>query len=107
MSKQRETLPVIFRNEGTRGRPEIVAVFPTLPGTDDPNTFTVYAHVGQHASARFDWYQKTHAATPEQFGELLGELSRIYQEGEDAVTLQPVQRFTKYHNKARRAALAS
>ena len=41
------TLPVIFRAEKDGGG-EVTAVFPTVPGTSELGTFTVYARVGQH-----------------------------------------------------------
>lgn len=104
----RPTLPVIFRNEGTAKKPEIVAVFPTEPGTNDPYDFTVYAHLGQHSTGTWPWYAKTKKATPDQYADLLAELRSIYErEDRDPVTLVVAQRFTKFHHQERRAALRS
>lgn len=93
-------LPIIFRVDS-----EVTAVFPTLPGTNDPNTFTVYAHVGQHGSGCKDWYHGTRAAKEPEYRDLLAELRSIYETGPDAVTIQICQRFTRAHDKARKAEL--
>lgn len=113
MPAPRPTLPVIFRVESdataaTRrgpGRGYVTAVFPTEPGTPDPWSFTVYAHVGQHSTASKAWYYATKAARPDEFADLLAELRRIYEHGDDPVTLVVTHRFTNHHDKARRAAL--
>lgn len=112
-----ESLPVIFRIEpGVKasvrkgeGYHYVTAVFPTLPGTNDPHTFTVYAHLGQHGSGASRWYRETKAAKPAEFADLLAELRRIYETppaGETPVRLEVRQRFTQAHDRARRAELA-
>jgi hypothetical protein len=104
-----ETLPVIFRADRSGDfKGHVTAVFPTLPGTSNPWTFTCYAHIGQHGSADKGWYVTTRAATPEESADLLRELRGIYETphaDEEPVTLRPVRRFTDQHDKARRAAL--
>lgn len=103
---KRDSLPVIFRAERSGDfKGAVTAVFPTEPGTSDPWTFSIYAHVGQHGTGVPEWYRATRAATPAEAAPLLGELRRIYEHGADAVTLAPARRFTRHHDAARRAAL--
>lgn len=80
MTESPEQLPVIFRAERAgEFAGEVTAVFPTLPGTNDSATFTVYAHVGQHSSASLDWYAQTRPATESEAAPLLAELRSIYE----------------------------
>lgn len=73
-----QKLPVIFKLcEG-----EVTAVFPTLPGTNDPWSMTCYAHIGQHSSASIEWVRTAKPATPAQYAPLLRELQSIYHEYE-------------------------
>lgn len=94
----KEVLPVIFRAE-KRGdhKGEITAVFPTLPGTNDPGTFTTYAHIGQHSAGTLAWYRETRPATTDERAALLKELQRVYSDQ----TLQIVARFTRAHDERR------
>lgn len=95
-------LPVIFRAEKSGdAKGEVTAVFPTLPGTG-PNDFTVYAHIGQHSTGSFGWYQQTRAATPTEYASLLAELRHIYEQGQDPVKLRIVERFTRHYDDQRR-----
>lgn len=107
MSRAPETLPVIFRHEtGSRHfHADVVAVFPTLPGTSDSATVTVYAHTGQHSTGSRGWYAMTRAATPAEYAPLLRKLQGIYEQGDDAVTLKVGKRWTRHHDDARRAEL--
>jgi hypothetical protein len=101
-----EALPVIFRAERSGDfKGDVTAVFPTLPGTYDPATFTVYAHVGQHGTGGRPWYWTTRRAKPDEFADLLRELRGIYETGPDAVRLEVRQRMTQAHDDARRAEL--
>jgi hypothetical protein len=63
--------PVLFRihrQPKTHGG-EVTAIFPCEPADLDGRTMTCYAHVGQHASCDFGWYQETrHYPTP-RFGQ--------------------------------------
>lgn len=69
--------PVLFRAERAGiYKGQITAVFPTLPGTNNPATFTVYAHIGQHGTGTRGWYADTRPATPEEYAPLLAELER-------------------------------
>jgi hypothetical protein len=74
-----ETLPVIFRAGKEHGQIWITAVFPTLQGTDDRNTFTIYQHIGQHGAGRYEWYRRTRPARPSEYADLLKELRGIYE----------------------------
>ena len=68
------TTKVIFRkfNDG-----EIIALFPTLIGTNDPYTCSSYMHTGQHGSATPDIVSVTSLATPDEYAGLLSELISI------------------------------
>lgn len=93
------TLDVIFRKDGD----EVVAVFPSLPGTDQYD-FTVYVHVGQHGTGVLGWYVlRTKPATEAEYAPLLAELRSIYERDGDC-TLRVVQRMTARHRKERAEA---
>lgn len=97
-----QTLPVIFRTP--RHGPfagQVTAYFPTLPGTRAAHTCTCYAHVGQHGVAAYGCYQLERLATPDEYADLLRELTGIY----DDVRLSVIKRWTKAHDAERRAAL--
>lgn len=82
MTDKLEQLPVIFRTDEKvipGFAQEVTAVFPTLPGTNDPQTMTCYAHVGQHGTCSLDWYDSTRPANREEYGPLLAELRGIYE----------------------------
>jgi len=70
-----ETAIVIFRRiPGKDG--EVIALFPCLPGTNDPNTCLSYMHTGQHGGAtasQHGWPR----ATPEEYAPLKKELEAI------------------------------
>ena len=80
--------PVIFRKFKTG---EVLALFPTLPGTNDPHTCQSYQHIGQHGAASADC-SYTKPATPAEYADLLRELVSI---GYD--DLKIVKRFTRQH----------
>jgi len=77
------TTPVIFRK--WKPRPEyaeeggdIIALFPTELGTNDPYTCSSYQHVGQHGSAEpLGVIQGTKLAKPSEYADLLKELKGI------------------------------
>lgn len=102
-----ERLDVIFRRERRKepeGRAaEITAVFPSECGTDEYD-MTCYAHVGQHSSCSRGWYNKTRAAKPEEYVDLLTELRGIYY---PEYTLRVVHRMTQKHANERRAQMRS
>ena len=67
---------VLFR-KWRKGR-DIYAIFPELPGTNDPATCSCYSHIGQHSSCDSNYYLgKTVPATPEEYADLLTELKSI------------------------------
>lgn len=89
--------PVLFRKYKTHPR-DVVALFPEIPGTNDPNTVQIYEHNGQHGHARYvTMIAITTPATPEEAAPLARELRLI---GYD--DLQPVRRETKQHRKTRK-----
>lgn len=105
-----EKLPVIFRREKSDG--SVTAVFPTLPADVNGRYFTVYAHIGQHGSGSFGWYNETRAAKPDEYADLLQELRGIYTTRPAAnpdiygepVELVIYQRMTSGHRAAFNAA---
>ena len=100
-----EKLPVIFRVDKFGDfEGEVTAVFPTVPGTNDSRTFNTYDRIGQHSAGCRGWYNGTRAATSEEYGDLLSELSLIYS---PEYELDVKSRFTQQHDKIRRAALES
>jgi len=83
-------MPVIFRVfEG-----EVTAIFPTEPGTNNPDCCTCYAHVGQHGTCSKGWYPTTLPATPDDYKDLLAELQEIYSD----VGLKVVKKWTARHD---------
>lgn len=84
--------PVIFKLcEG-----EVTAVFPQEPGSNDPRTLGVYAHVGQHGIGDMHWAADAKPATPEQYEPLLRELRAI---GYDDLVIR--RRMTRADHKKR------
>lgn len=70
------TTPVIFRKDKT-GK-EIVAFFPTIPGSHEPDTCSSYATIGQHSSATRRYYTNfTYPALPDEYKDLLEEMISI------------------------------
>lgn len=56
---------------------DIIALFPTLPGDNDPRaTCLSYQHVGQHGAASMSLFTLP-AATPAEYRPLAQELRRI------------------------------
>jgi hypothetical protein len=98
------TLPVIFRADIENGTLWVTAVFPTLLGTYDSWTFTIYQHIGQHGSGTRAWYNKSRAATPKEYAPLLKELRGIYGRGPGGrYRLIVTQRMTRKHDDVRKA----
>lgn len=77
------TTPVIFRKWKPRREfdeegGDIIALFPTELGTNDPYTSSSYEHVGQHGSADPGEVMKaTVPATPTEYADLKAELEGI------------------------------
>lgn len=78
-----EMTAVIFRSYVTKNRGVVVkrepiALFPELPGTNDPYTCSFYMHVGQHSSCDPLWViETTKPATLEEQNILKEELESI------------------------------
>ena len=54
---------------------EVIALFPELPGDNDPySTCLSYQHVGQHGAAAVSLMDVTRPATPEEYAPLMREL---------------------------------
>lgn len=88
--------PVIFKLcEG-----QVTAVFPREPGSYDPWTLTVYAHVGQHGIGSVEWARDARSASPAQYAGLLSELRRI-----GYADLKIRRRMTRADHDARRSEL--
>ena len=66
--------PVIFRKfkDG-----EVIALFPTLPGTRQSFTCQSYLHIGQHGPADLGIIQDTTRPTYDEYKDLLVELVSI------------------------------
>ena len=74
----REPVPVIFRTVKTgQHKGTVDAFFPTLAGTRDPLTCTVYTRVGQHCTGSRDYYRDTSPATVEESAPLARELESL------------------------------
>jgi len=71
-------IPVIFRKWSKSKGGEIIAIFPTILGTNSPYTCEMYEHVGQHgAGDPSGVVSTTKRATPTEYAGLLKELHRI------------------------------
>lgn len=70
-----EETPVIFRKYVTRDGNEVIALFPSLSGTNCASTCSSFMHVGQHGSAD-PWgvMRDTKRATPDEYADLKREL---------------------------------
>src|SRR3990167_7742944 len=65
------TTPVIFRKWPKSEGGDIIAIFPTEPGTNDPYTSSSYEHIGQHGSADpVGLVQRTKPATSAEYADL-------------------------------------
>jgi len=70
------TTPVIFRK--VCADDSIIAFFPTIPGSHEPDTCSCYAHISQHSSAQRLYYTNfTYPALPDEYKDLLNELISI------------------------------
>jgi hypothetical protein len=98
MERTTTMIKVILR---TDKEGQVTALFPELPGTRFwLQDCLCYAHVGQHESASFNWYETTRPATPDEYKDLLTELQGIY-DGQ----LKPVSRMTRQDEQKRREAV--
>lgn len=94
-----DILPVIFRKEsdGT-----ILAVFPTQAESYSGWHMLCYGHIGQHGTCSIEYYWSMRPASPEEYADLLAELTAIYTTRPSArpdiygqpVILKPVKRIS-------------
>ena len=97
-----ESVPVIFRAvKSGEHKGTIDAFFPTLAGTNDPYTCTVYSHIGQHCTGAKDYYRDTRAATDAESESLKRELRGI------GYKLDVKKRWTAAHDATRIARLSA
>jgi hypothetical protein len=80
---------------------EVIALFPTLPGTYDPTTCLSYMHVGQHGAAAVSLVVRTRLARRAEYLPLRRELEAAPYR----YRLKLARRFTKAHVAARKAAI--
>lgn len=92
------TTKVVFRKFHNH---EIIALFPELPGTNDPFTCLSYMHMGQHGAASADLSPYTTAAKPAEYEELRRELVSL---GYD--DLKVCSRFTRKDYDTRKKAIS-
>ena len=71
-----EKLKVIFR----KNKYGITAFFPTLSANH--GNMVGYQHIGQHSEACLDYYWSTEKASPNEYADLLKELTEIYDDFE-------------------------
>jgi len=73
--KKDPPVKVIFRIDSDN---IVFALFPEIPGTNDPRTCSCYEHIGQHHSAHYDLCIRTsRPATRAQYAPLASELRSI------------------------------
>lgn len=92
--------PVIFKLEHGPHARGAFAVFPTLPGTMNPDTMTCYAHIGQHGSCCSQYVREAKPAKPADYADLIKELKSI---GYDDLLI--CRRMTRKHYEQRLANL--
>lgn len=68
-----EKTPVVFR----MFKGECVAIFPTLAGTNDPNTCMSYQHIGQHGACYVWIGQRARLAKSYEYAALARELKGL------------------------------
>ena len=67
--------PIVFRKYENK---EIISLFPTIRAGEYDQTVQSYMHFGQHGDADYNFVvSKTKLATPEEYKELLAELTEI------------------------------
>jgi hypothetical protein len=88
----------VFKKEN-----DVLALFPEIPGTNDPHTCSSYQHIGQHGAADPNGcIQSTRPARPDEYADLKRELESAPYDYD----LQVVHRHTQQHLAARRAELS-
>lgn len=103
MQQDKEITPVVFRAERSgQFKGSVTAVLPTIPGDD--RHMTCYARIGQHSCASWEWYYGTRSAKPEEYDELMRELTSI---GYRLKVYQKITRKIRDELKRNRKALDS
>lgn len=97
MNTDTETTKVIFRKWHNG---DIIALFPEIPGTNDPFTCLSYEHIGQHGAAQVSIIGITTAANEREYKDLFNELQNCC-----GYRLQVCQRFARNAFDIRHAAL--
>lgn len=91
-------IPVIFRK--FRSKPqEVIAIFPTEPGTNDPSTCMSYMHNGQHGWADGTLTSVTTLAKPSEYASLLKELRMI---GYRGLVIRKKATYADYKERAKK-----
>lgn len=81
---------------------DVIALFPEIPADILGHNCQSYMHVGQHGAADPHLSGRTAPATPEEYADLMNELTRIGYDG-----LVVVRRMTRAMDERRRAAVAA
>jgi hypothetical protein len=82
---------------------DVVAVFPYDLGTNNSETMSCYAHIGQHSSCHSDWVVSSHKnVAPNEYSDLKEELESIGYELE-ILTRFPNQKSYQYRINCIRA----
>jgi hypothetical protein len=81
----------------------VVAIFPELPGTNDPYTCMMYEHIGQHGSGDPQHViNSTRPAMPNEYADLKAELERL---SPDGYNLSIIYKHRQSHLQARRTEI--
>ena len=100
MKKDKHETPVIFRRWPAKTGYGVIALFPAMPGTNDPHTCGSYEHVGQHSAADPQHViSATRSARPAEYRKLERELTSL------GYRLRIYRRHRAAFLEARRAAL--
>jgi hypothetical protein len=59
------------------GDDSILAFFPEIPYSGDPNLFQSYQHIGQHGACHVDFLNECTPATSEEYQDLKSELESL------------------------------
>ena len=84
---------------------ELIALFPTLPGTCDPSTCLSYMRLGQHGSASVGLVSDTVGVKPYEIEGSTAVKSLLAELAVAGYDLQLVTRFTCKHSRTRIDAL--
>ena len=95
---KQDCTPVVFRKMKDEG--DIIALFPTLPGTANPLTCLSYQTIGQHGSANYDGVMDQSAPVDYmEYAALLKELERC------GYRVRIIPRATPQHHEIRKSQI--